>query len=66
MRFLRRTSKPCGLMHKGTNATSFQDYVLAGATDSGRLPQVALFYVGVGLMAAEFPVVCRWPEPSLL
>ena len=31
-----------------------------------RVPQVALFYLGVGLMAAEFPVVCRWPEPSLL
>jgi len=24
--------------------------------------QVALFYLGVGLMGAEFPVVCRWPE----
>jgi hypothetical protein len=38
------------------------------------LPSVALlpgatgrdFYLGVGLTAEEFPVVCRWPEPSLL
>jgi hypothetical protein len=31
-----------------------------------RVPQVALFYLGVRLTAAGFPVVCTWPEPSLL
>src|SRR5579859_5643385 len=37
-----------------------------GGPSIRRVPQVALFFLAVGLMAAEFPVVCRWPEPSPL
>lgn len=80
MRFLRRTSKPCGRMHKGIKATCFHEYAQRGDPESAfrpgcrptlnprrrRVLQVAFFYLGVGLMAAEFQVVCRWLKPSLL
>jgi hypothetical protein len=47
MRFLRRTSKPCGLMHRGTDATCFQDYFLPRATDTGQAARAQSYLAGV-------------------